>query len=252
MSDTKWNVSGKKLIGIRPVEAFRPKPSAGLQEDGALAEKSLKESIQELEQEIARLKDTKENLISDTKEQIQLEKEKWEEEKKLLKEQAEKEGYQAGFQAGKQEGLLEFQEKIELANSNIETAMADYHATVERSSESILDLAIHTAEKILAAKISEEPSSFKNIVAEALKEIKDRSALTIFLNPKNYSHVVQHREELERGLNEDTVLSILIDDNLAENSCLIDHPFGQIDAGVDTQLASIQEVLHNYLLEQKL
>jgi flagellar assembly protein FliH len=38
---------------------------------------------------------------------------------------------------------------------------------------------------------------------------------------------------------------------MTENQCLIEHPFGRIDASIDTQLEQIRNVLDQVTMEKK-
>ena len=90
-----------------------------------------------------------------------------------------------------------------------------------------------------------------NVVALEIKEIKDQSVVSIYLHPANYEIVLEQKAELKKMLETDTKLSLYINDELAENSCVIKHPFGEIDASVDTQLEAIRNVLKDLTMEQE-
>ncbi|WP_249869786.1 flagellar assembly protein FliH [Oceanobacillus saliphilus] len=250
MSDAQSKQSNQKLIKIKPFEQLRK-----VQNQEPVHFEMDKEVIQQrihaLQQELTDLTNTKQTLIEQTNQTIMQEKKNWETEKEQWIEQAKKDGFTAGFQQGKREGQAEYEEKLLQANQIIESTTKDYHATIEKSDEAILQLAVSVASKILNSNISDDASSFMGVVRGAIKEIKDQSVITIKLHPANYELVMQHKEELHRSLESDTKLSVYIDQNLSENACLIEHPFGQIDASIDTQLSKIREALHDYLMENK-
>lgn len=216
--------------------------------------KSDQQSCHELEQtghDLNTMLKEKDTLIQETKEKINQEKLHWEMEKQQWIEAAEKEGYDAGFIQGKDECLQAYQQLLDETNALATAALKDYHATVEKSSGVILDLAIHTAKKILDDEFTVDPDNFLPIVKAAMKEINDQPVISIYLHTNNYPAVLQQKEELVRLLESEAKLAIYTREDIAKNSCLIEHPFGQIDASVDTQLKQICNALHTIAAENR-
>ena len=201
--------------------------------------------------ELTEVLNEKNLLIQKTKEIVIREKNNWKAEKEQWIEAAKEQGFSEGLLLGKEEGFNKYQQLLDEANALTETALKDYHTTVEKSNETILDLAIHTAQRIVKEKISEDPHVFMNIVKTAIKEIKDQPVISIYLHPGNYSNVLQQKEELVQLLENEAKLSIYTRENMDENSCLIEHPFGQIDASVDTQLHQLRSALQTIAMENK-
>ncbi|WP_176330294.1 flagellar assembly protein FliH [Oceanobacillus rekensis] len=241
----------QKLIKIKPVELLRKAPDQEHEHIEKNQEVIQQQKVKAMQKEIEELSQKKQTLVEQTNQTITVEKENWQSEKKQWIEEAKLEGYTAGFKQGEIDGYAEYKSKLEQANHLIDAATNQYHTIIEKSDEAILQLAVNVAGKVLNQQIAEESSTFMGIVKGAIKEIKDQSVVTINLHPSTYDLVVQHREELVRLLEKETKLTIYIDENLAENACLIEHPFGQIDASVDTQLLKIREVLHDYLMEKR-
>ncbi|GAB3793956.1 flagellar assembly protein FliH [Virgibacillus kimchii] len=240
----------KKTIGIKQVNIIKKSKSA--QRDEIAAEKD--RAWQELGQakdELEQVKKEQETLLLNTKRAIEQEKENWKEEKKNLRKAARQEGYQTGYIQGKEESLREFSSLIDQANSLTDAALQDYEKTIEKSEEKILDLAIHTAGRIMTLKLEEDPSAFLPIVKAAVKELKDQTIITIHVHPDYYLTVMEQKDELVRLLEDDMKLSLYANENLDETGCMIHHPFGQIDAGVDTQLEQIRKALSEIAMENR-
>lgn len=200
-------------------------------------------SIDELTAEIAALKQQKQQLMEQTKRNIENEKKAWETEKQTYIEAANKEGYEAGFKSGQASGLQTYQDLIDQANDIVQQTEIDYHKKLERSKEAIVELAVKSAEKIIQDTLEETPELFNNIVEKALKEFKDTGRVTMYLHPDNYKHVIEQKDELTELLGKTKNLSIYTNNTLGKNSCMIEHPYGQIDANVDTQFEQIRLVL---------
>ncbi|WP_231514817.1 flagellar assembly protein FliH [Oceanobacillus salinisoli] len=245
--------ASKKVIKIKPPEFFKQDeiPTDDDTQSKEVELHELQQKVQETAQHLEILKKQQTELLTSTKTEIEREKDNWVREKAEWIEQAKEEGYSAGFTTGKEESFDQYKGLIEQANSIIQRANQDYHATLEKSDETILNLAIYTAEKILTQKLADEPKLFLSIVHAAIKELQDQSIITIYLHPANFEFVVEQKEELTRSLGDEMKLSIYIKDDLDENACLIEHPFGQIDASIDTQLKQIHEILQDVAQENK-
>jgi len=238
-----------KVIQVKPVEYFQ---NQNQRTNHSNNEKAVIEGkIINAKQELEDVKKEKEELIQAVNDEIAKEKRNWQKEKEKWIKKAQEEGYNEGVALGKQEVYNQYKTLLNQANAIIESAQKDYHSIIEKNEETIIDLAIHTAEKIVRKKISDEPKDFINIVKEAIKDLKDQSTVTIYLHPDNYQLVLNHKNELLRTLDNQAALSIYINEELSENACLIEHPFGKIDAGVDTQLEQIRKILQELSMETR-
>lgn len=61
---------------------------------------------------------------------------------------------------------------------------------------------------------------------------------------------MNQKEELEQIVRNDDVISIYTDRNLQEHSCIVKHPYGQIDVSIDTQLQQLKIALEEKVMER--
>lgn len=239
----------KRVIQIKPLDYFKQQQEkeTGTPQDELANQKDM---IASTKQELDQLKQEKEQLLQSVQQEIETEKNNWQTEKEQWIEQAKEEGFNKGIQLGKEEGYSQYQSLIEQANAIISSAQKDYYQTIEQNEETIINLAVHTAEKILQLKIEQEPEVFSNIVQTAIQNIKNQSKITIYLHPTNYQFVLNQKNELMRLLDKEATLSIYINEGLANNACVIEHPFGRIDASIDTQLEEIRQILQELAMEK--
>ncbi len=240
----------KRVIQIKTAEFFAEKQ---LNTDASAEETldGLMEKIADAKAKLEEIKQEQYRIIEEGKARIIEEKQQWQEEKIRLVEEAKKEGYQAGFQLGKEESRKEYERLLTQANEIVEKAQADYYRTVAKHEDTILHLATGIAEKILKKKLSEDPAHFLPLVQSALKEMREQGVVKIYVHPSKYKAVLENKEELQELLEHDAKLSIYIKEDLSEDGCLIEHPFGRLDAGVDTQLDQIREMLEQLQQENR-
>lgn len=225
-------------IQLKPVQTIHE-----TQSNDSHDKETTESAILELSTELQQLTEDKQRLMKETQKAIDEEKEAWETEKQIYIESAKKEGYEAGFEIGKTESTQIYEALIEKANVIVHQTETDYHKEMEHNSESIVQLAVHIAEKIIQDTLKKQPEAFMNIVKPVLRELKETGRVTIYLHPDNYEYVFQQKEELTGILEETKKISIYADESLPTHSCIIEHPYGQIDASIDTQLEQIRNTL---------
>ncbi|MFD1850383.1 flagellar assembly protein FliH [Oceanobacillus bengalensis] len=240
----------KKVIAIKPIDF--------LIKEKQLDPSSYEEEYQSIEDKIAKaieqlttLETQQKELLQATKTQIEKEKSNWQTERAKWIEEAKEEGYKSGYLSGQQDSISEYKGLLEKANTITEQATKDYHTTLDKSETTILQLSISIAEKVMKQKITDDPSVFSNLVKTVIKSIKDKSMITIYTHPDNYEMILEQKDELIRLLENDTKLSIYVKDELSENACIIEHPFGRVDASVDSQLEQIRNILLDFHEENK-
>ncbi|WP_077621965.1 flagellar assembly protein FliH [Sediminibacillus massiliensis] len=226
-----------RIIGLKPVMQRRVSDTEMNDHDEGLAA----EKLQEAEQLIEKAKHDAENLIKQADERITKQKQAWESERHQLSDQAKKEGYLEGIEIGKQEGLKEQGRLIEEAQRVLDEAKKDYLTTLDSSEEVILELAMKAAGKIIKTELNGE--AYLNIVKAAIQEVKEQKSITIYSSPEEYKLVLDQKDELQSITKGDAELSVYPDSQLKKGGCIIESPFGRIDASVDTQLIEIREKL---------
>jgi len=181
---------------------------------------------------------------------IAKEKAAWEEQKAIEKKEAQNVGYKVGYDAGYEDVFKEYEALIVEANNFTARAKADYDKTISKYDDAIIELAIAVAEKILANKLQERPEHFKQIVYQAIEDLKDSSNVEIYVHPSNYEMIMQQKEELEQMVRKEDIISIYMDQQLRTDGCLIKHQYGQVDVSIDTQLRQLKQVLEEKVLER--
>lgn len=241
----------RRLIQIKPLDSFQkadtPVGESSIGEDKII----LQRELEIMRSELGRLKDEKDRMLSHAIEEIKSEKEKWSTEKARLVEEAHDQGYQAGFTQGENQSSEQYSVLLAKANEIMTAATTDYHETLDKSGDVIIKIAVHVAEKIINTQIAEDSNVFLDVIKAAIGEIKDQSIVSIYLHPNDYELVLEHKNELRNSLEGDAKLTIYVDQTMTEHGCVIEHPFGRIDASLDTQLKQIRTALEELVMENE-
>lgn len=178
------------------------------------------------------------------------EKQKVEQELLGIKEEAKLIGQQEGFQQGIQEGKIEYESFIAQAKDIVSKAQMDYRETIDKAEPVILDLAIAISEKIIGTALEKEHDLWSSLIKQVIQEVKEHEEIKIYVHPLWYEKTIQQKEELRALLSYNQELLIYPDTQLSENGCILETPFGRIDASVDSQLLEIKKQLLEKLKEE--
>lgn len=176
-----------------------------------------------------------------------------------IKQRAYEIGYQEGFSAGKQEGLDAGRNEAEeaahqllneaatKASNIVACAENDYQETILSAERKIVELALAIASKVLARELEENPMVILPIVKSALAKVCDQEQIVIRICPDDFELVIQAKRDLQIMVGRENALSIISDHTVSCGGCLIDTPYGTVDARLDTQMDAVKQALQEVM-----
>ena len=237
----------EKEISIK----IRPFPTIELNQEEQALEMDHTPIYEQMEQ--AKLE--AETIVNKAREQaqtilgeMQQAKNQWElDERPMYIEQAQKEGYQQGMEDGIQKGYSEMADILSHAKEIVALSKQDYEKQIESAEPVILELAIKVAEKIIGLELKETNDTFLSIVKRTIKQARDNREVQLHIHPIQYPFILSQKEELEAIFPKNTDFYIYPDEDLSENSCIIESENGRIDASIDSQLQEMKAKLIEFL-----
>lgn len=163
--------------------------------------------------------------------------------------QIEKTAYERGLGEGQKSGQL-------IAQQQMQPLMARFQETINQLTQAreqaihqlqtdMVDLIIHSAEKMVKQQISLHPSTIMAIIRDAIHELSHKENLTVYLNPEDYQFLIQAKEGLQKEqqrLEEDPQLS--------RGSVRIQTERGELDGTLETKLNHLKTALNQAQQEQ--
>jgi len=173
------------------------------------------------------------------------------EEAENIRREAYDEGYRRGYDEGMARGEAAGMEKARGAIDDAtaqagrilalaQEQAAEAFAAAERQ---VVELALAVAGKVLAREVAENPMVILPIVKEALPTVEAQEQITIRVHPDCYELVLATRPELQAALSRANTLTVTADSALREGDCIIETPFGTVDARIDSQLEMVKAAL---------
>jgi len=144
----------------------------------------------------------------------------------LLKETAEKEGFQ--------EGLVQFNEQLALLEKEIITQKKEME-------KSITSLATAAVKKIIGKELKTHPEVIVDLVSTALKPVTQHKRVAIYVHKDDLEHIENSRPQIKALFEHIEQLAIQARDDVTQGGCIIETEAGIINAQLDNQLAALEE-----------
>lgn len=160
-----------------------------------------------------------------------------------IREGARADGHAAGYAAGLQLARSEASEGL-AALADAARVLAD---TREELAETLTvqaaELALLTAEHIIAGAIEAEPERIVDVVRGALRRLSDRHRVTALVNPEDLEVLVSSSATLQAQLGGIEHLDVQADRRIARGGTVVQTAFGEIDVTISAQLQSAREII---------
>lgn len=229
------------VIATRPVLQLVP-------ECGELLSDSISEHKEEALEEAKRVLDDSRRKAEECLAQAASEAEKIKQEAiDAGRQEGYQNGYNEGIRCGKEQAESEMQQKInravEKAQSILTCAEQEYKESIIEAEHEIIKISLAVARKILAREIEENPVVVLPIVRAALEKVRDQDQIAIRVSPDDFELVLQAKRDLQMMLGRENVISIVHDHTVNPGGCLIDTPYGMVDASIDSQFQALQQAV---------
>ncbi|MCE7794606.1 flagellar assembly protein FliH [Salipaludibacillus sp. CUR1] len=201
-----------------------------------------KDELERLKKELEIQKDEWHKAMHEEKNRIQ-------EESENLYRQTAEEGFNQGYLEGAEKAKAEYESYISEARQVVLNAKEDYCRKLAESEPVMLNFAINLAEKIISHTVGNDEAAWGNFIKEAVTEVREQEEVKIYVHPEWYEATLQHKKELEGIALHTRELLIFPDSSLEKMGCVIETPYGQIDASVDSQLREMKRILFEKLKE---
>lgn len=153
-----------------------------------------------------------------------------------LKEQAQREGYEAGY--------AEWIDKI----AEIETEIQKVRSDLEKM---LVPVALKAAKKIVGREIELSEETIVDIVSNALKAVAQHKKITIYVNKRDLAILDAHRSRIKQIFESLEALSIRERSDINPGGCVIETEGGIINAQIENQWRVLEKAFENLMIAKK-
>jgi flagellar biosynthesis/type III secretory pathway protein FliH len=159
-----------------------------------------------------------------------------------IRAQARAAGEAEGRAAGIAAVRAEAESALRALSSAVESALDLQSQVVAALEREASELAVALSEQILAGALSVEPERVLDVTRNALRHLAERRRVTVVVNPADLELVSDCAEHLRTELGGIEHLAVQSDRRIARGGAVARTDAGEIDAGIDTQLARAREI----------
>jgi flagellar assembly protein FliH len=166
-----------------------------------------------------------------------------------VQQQAHEAGMQQGYQAGLQQGAVAAQEQVTQlilrARDVYVQAIRQRHILIKGAEPQLARLASKIAEKIIGIEVDSNKEAVVGVVRSAIAILGDREEVSIRVNPADLEAVRAQRTVFEKMVEGLRKFEIVPDAAIDAGGCSIETNLGNVDARLNTQIATLQAALEN-------
>lgn len=155
----------------------------------------------------------------------------------ILAERAKSDGYQEGIAEAVREGD-EIRAVARQVLEDAEKWKSDMQAALEPE---MIDLLVGITNKLIGNAVIFNPGVILALVRSGMQNATIAKKVTIYVGAEDYDTVVAHRDEIAALTDGSVKLEIVKDLSLSKADCIIETPFGLIDASLGQQLEALKQ-----------
>lgn len=167
----------------------------------------------------------------------------------------EQDAYEKGFVQGEKDGFELGERKADKVIENIEKLFDEMSSLkkniLKQHEKEILDLIFAIAEKIVHRLTGFDEGGIREAVFNALNLAIEKSKIVLNINPEDYDYIEELRPDLFKKYKELKSIIVSSDPSITRGGCFLKTPYGDIDAGIETQLEKIYQCLKDTFNEKE-
>ncbi len=160
-----------------------------------------------------------------------------------IRERAHAEGLAAGRAAGAEQARSEASSALAALADAVRAVTETREELAETLTAQAGELAMLTAEHIVAGAIGAEPQRIVDVVRGALRRLTDRHRVTVLVNPDDLETLSQSISALQAELGGIEYLDVQADRRIARAGAIAQTAYGEIDVSIAAQLQTARDLV---------
>lgn len=160
-----------------------------------------------------------------------------------IREQARADGHAAGYADGLELARVDAAPLLAALSEAVAAISGTREELAEMLTAQAAELALLTAEQMVAGAIAAEPQRIVDVVRGALRRITDRHRVTVLVSPEELDLLSQSVPALQAELGGIEHLDVQADRRVARGGAIAQTVHGEIDVSVAAQLQTARELV---------
>lgn len=157
-----------------------------------------------------------------------------------------REGYESGYLEGKQEAESVINEAVEIRKYIDDRRDCIY----KEAEEQVLQLVLSIAKKVIGDELTQNKEAILSLVNMALQKCAFKKKLILKVSSQDLDFVMENKDRICMMVEGISDIDIIPDLSLAQGSCIIETPSGEVNSGIDVQITELEKIFF-YLLRNE-
>ncbi len=162
-----------------------------------------------------------------------------------IKLKAKKDGYHKGLK----EAEGEYAEKLRKADDIIKEAKDEHDKIIAGIEREVLDLALSIAQSIIGRETVVNKEYIVDVFKQGLESCYNRDNVILKASMDDYQTIERSTEELLSSIEGLGNVKIVEDRSLSAGDCIIETPFGSVNAGIDKKFEKLKSAFEKILID---
>ncbi|MFO7718487.1 MAG: FliH/SctL family protein [Desulfohalobium sp.] len=155
------------------------------------------------------------------------------------------EAYEKGLNQGREEAYQELQGATQALLDAAKKLDGLRASLYDRQKEDLVHLALVIAQQVIGQEVQTNAEAIVGVVESALKSALETDSHHIRVNPEDLAVVQEHKPLFLANVHGLKEISVEADTNVSRGGCIIESDMGEVDATIETLLASIESQLQS-------
>jgi flagellar assembly protein FliH len=163
--------------------------------------------------------------------------------------QIEAEARERGYMEGTEEAQRQYESLVKEAGMVLEQAKVEYRTVLESTEADAVNVILDIARKVIGNELCTNREHILFMVQQAYEKCANRDSILIRVSPQDYEYLDGSREQLlcmVEGIGE---LDLKKDSSLKPGACIVETPYGSVDAGMETRIRKIEEAFRQCIIQ---
>lgn len=159
----------------------------------------------------------------------------------------EEEAWQKGYAEGIAAAQKQCEETIAEAEEIKESALVKHDEVLAGIEAELIDLVLDVSKKVIGSEIALNKENMVYLVKQAIDNCSNKNGIILKVSTEDYSYLNTNRDKLAALIDCADEIELKQETSLKQGACILETPFGSMDAGIQTKLKKIEEAFYELL-----
>lgn len=159
----------------------------------------------------------------------------------------EEEAWQRGYAEGSEAAQRQYEMLLQEAENCCATAQVEHDRMLACMEAEMVSLVLEVAKKVIGQEMAVNQENLLYLVKQAIGKCSVRNGITLKVSKEDYPYLSENKDRLMSMVEGAGEIEIKQDFSLKAGACIVETPFGNVDAGVETKIRNIEEAFKSLL-----